>query len=312
MLRQLSMFAYRFVPGPLKPALRRLAFRWRRARRRMPAAAEIDRRTAAIAFEPAPQPRVSIVIPTYGNVAYALACLESIARNPPRASFEVLLVEDASGDPRIERLRAVRGLRFLRNDANLGFLRSCNRAAQLASGEYLHFLNDDTEVTAGWLDALLGTFQLVECGIAGSKLLYPDGRLQEAGGRVRDDGREERIGRYDDPARPEYNEMREVDYCSAASLLLPRRLFLDLGGFDERYAPAYYEDLDLALRVRGSGRKVYYQPASVVIHHESVSYEPDPERHARNHRTFVERLSAQRSQGLTTRGTSATVKSGRS
>jgi GT2 family glycosyltransferase len=288
-LRWLSIVAYRLVPRPLKQALRRLAFRWRRARKRMPRAAELERRTAAIGFEPAAAPRVSIVIPTCGNVPFALACLESIARHPPRASLEVLLVEDGSGDPLAERLGAVRGLRYVRNEVNLGFLRSCNVAAGLARGEYLHLLNDDTEVTPGWLDALLDTFQLPACGIAGSKLLYPDGRLQEAGGRVLPDGREQRIGRWQDPSRPEYNSVREVDYCSAASLLVPRSLFLELGGFDERYAPAYYEDVDLALQVRAAGRKVYYQPASVVVHHESVSYEPDPARHARNQRAFAER-----------------------
>jgi len=277
------------LPRFLKQALRRFAFRWRRARVRMPRPDEIERRVAAIAFEPAAAPQVSIVIPTYGNVPYALACLESIARQPPSASLEVLLVEDASGEARIERLAAVRGLRFVRNDANLGFLRSCNRAAALARGEYLHLLNDDTEVTAGWLDALLDTFRLPACGIAGSKLVYPDGRLQEAGAVVHADGREERIGRWDDPARAQYNQVREVDYCSAASILVPRRLFLEVGGFDERYAPAYYEDVDLALRARASARKVYYQPASVVVHHESMSYEPDAARHARNRSVFMQR-----------------------
>ena len=255
----------------------------------MPRPEELERRVAAIAFEPAASPRVSIVIPTCGNVPYALACLESIARHAPRTSLEVLLVEDGSGDARAERLAAARGLRFVRNETNLGFLRSCNRAAGLARGEYLHLLNDDTEVTAGWLDALLDTFRDPECGIAGSKLVYPDGRLQEAGAVVHPDGREERIGRWDDPARGKYNRVREVDYCSAASLLVPRRLFLELGGFDELYAPAYYEDVDLALRVRAAGRKVIYQPASVVVHHESVSYEPDAARHARNRRAFVQR-----------------------
>ena len=277
------------LPRFLKQALKRLAFRWRRARVRRPRADEVERRAGALAFEQSSAPRVSIVIPTFGNVPYALACLESIARHLPRASLEVLLVEDGSGEALVERLGGVRGLRYVRNEANLGFLRSCNRAAGLARGEYLHLLNDDTEVTPGWLDALLDTFRLPGCGIAGSKLLYPDGRLQEAGALVHADGREERIGRRDDPARDRYNRVREVDYCSAASLLVPRALFLELGGFDERYAPAYYEDVDLGLRVRAEGRKVYYQPRSVVVHHESMSYEPDAARHERNRRALVQR-----------------------
>jgi GT2 family glycosyltransferase len=304
-LRRVLTFAYRIIPLPraAKLPLAHLVFRltgtlfdgsvlyerWRRPRKSMPLPDELERRAAAIAFPPAAAPVVSIVIPTRGNVPYALACLESIARQPPRVACEVLLVEDASGEALVERLAAVSGLRFIRNERNLGFLRSCNRAAALARGEYLHLLNDDTEVTAGWLDALLETFRLPACGIAGSKLLYADGRLQEAGGRILADGREERIGRWGDPAQPEYNRVCEVDYCSAASLLLPRRLFLELGGFDERYAPAYYEDVDLALRVRAAGGKVYYQPASQVVHHESVSYQPDPARHARSRRVFEAR-----------------------
>ena len=116
------------------------------------------------------------------------------------------------------------------------------------------FLNNDTVVTAGWLSALRETFQFEpHAGLVGSKLIYPDGRLQEAGGIIWRDGSGWNRGKFDDPRKPEYNFLREVDYCSAACLMLPKSLFQRIGGFDSRYVPAYYEDTDLAFKVT-SGR----------------------------------------------------------
>jgi O-antigen biosynthesis protein len=178
----------------------------------------------------------------------------------------------------------MKGIVYLRNETNAGFVGSCNRGAAKARGEYLLFLNNDTIVKSGWLDALLETFQLEpRAGLVGSKLLFPDGRLQEAGGIIWRDGSGWNYGKFDDPKKPEYNYLRDVDYCSAACAMVPKSLFESIGGFDARYAPAYYEDTDLSFKIRQNGYKVLYQPLSEVIHYEGATGGTDTSTGAKRH-----------------------------
>lgn len=218
-------------------------------------------------------PLISVIIPTYNKVDYTLRCLASVEACTPLAEFEVILVDDCSSvDSWAVLSEKVKGIRILRNDDNQGFIRSCNIGAKVAKGQYLYFLNNDTDVTEGWLDALLRTFSdFPGTGLAGSKLVYPDGRLQEAGGIIWQDGSAWNFGRFLDPHLPVYNYAREVDYCSGASIMVPKSLFQELGGFDEHYLPAYCEDSDLALKIRDKGYRVIYQPLSTVIHHEGIT-----------------------------------------
>jgi len=145
---------------------------------------------------------------------------------------------------------------------------------------------------------LLATFdQFPDTGLAGAQLVYPDGRLQEAGGIVFADGSGWNYGRFDAPDAPRHAFVREADYCSGAAIAIRRSLFAKLGGFDPRYSPAYFEDTDLAFAVRDAGLKVRYQPASRVVHLEGVSSGTDV-RHGpkayqvRNQATFAEKWRA--------------------
>ncbi|MCL2873002.1 MAG: glycosyltransferase [Betaproteobacteria bacterium] len=214
-------------------------------------------------------PRVSILIAAFGEPLATFSCIKSVHEHTRDIAYEVLVLDDASPEPLQAQLAGVEGVRFIRPPHNLGFLRNCNAGAKEARGEILVFLNNDTLVTDGWLTALVETLdQTPDAGLVGAQLCYPDGRLQEAGGIVFSDGSAWNYGRNDDPNRPEFHYRRDVDYCSGACIAITRTLWEQLGGFDERFAPAYYEDTDLAFQVRAVGKRVLYQPLSRVIHFE--------------------------------------------
>jgi GT2 family glycosyltransferase len=245
-------------------------------------------------FPSCAKPLVSVIIPVFNRVEYTVSCLTSIQKYSAQCSHEIIVVDDGSTDDTQRILSGVQNLQYFRNEKNFGYLRSCNRGASLAKGKYLMFLNNDTQVLPGWLDELVKVFAtLKDAGAAGSKLIYPNGYLQAAGLALKKDGTVKMIGLDAAPDQPQYNSMREVDHCSGASLIVDREVFERLGGFDERYAPAYYEDADLSMRVRELGKKIIYQPASVVVHHSSVQANGAKDEKARqieiNKRKFLDR-----------------------
>ncbi|MGH9269369.1 MAG: glycosyltransferase family 2 protein, partial [Acidimicrobiales bacterium] len=206
------------------------------------------------------EPEVSIIIPVHNRCRDTYGCLLSVMSNTAGVRYEVIVVDDASSDGTNALFSRCTNLRLVTNPANLGFVHSCNAGAAAARGRYLLFLNNDTHVQQGWLTALLRPMLAdPSVGVVGAKLLYPDGKLQEAGAIIWRDGSGWNYGRNQEPGRPEYNYVREVDYCSGACLMVRRELFEQAGGFDARYAPAYYEDADLAFTARKLGYKVLYQ-----------------------------------------------------
>ena len=222
-------------------------------------------------------PAVSIVIPVYNHLAHTLACLRALAAHPPALACEIIVVDDAGqADDTPAVLPRIDGLRYHRRERNGGFIAACNDGLALCRGEYVVLLNNDTVPQPGWLDALVGTFAThPRAGIVGAQLLYPDGRLQESGGVIFSDGSAWSYGRFESPEDPRYAYVRAADYVSGAALAIPRALFQRLGGLDTRYAPAYYEDTDLAFAVRDAGFQVLVQPAARVVHDEGTSHGTD-------------------------------------
>jgi GT2 family glycosyltransferase/glycosyltransferase involved in cell wall biosynthesis len=256
-------------------------------------------RPPAAAFEPfsvdtSTTPRASVVIPVYDHFAHTLACLRALAAHPPVVPFEVIVVDDGSSDDTVSCLPQVAGVRHHRRARNGGFIAACNDGASLARGEILVFLNNDTVPQPGWLDSLVGTLDAEpDAGLVGAQLLYPDGRLQEAGGIVFADGSGWNYGRFESAGDPRFSYLRDADYLSGAAIAIPRALFAQLGGFDARYAPAYYEDTDLAFAVRAAGKRVIYQPAARVVHDEGTTSGTDTATgakayQARNRERFAE------------------------
>jgi GT2 family glycosyltransferase len=215
--------------------------------------------------------KIDILIPTFNEFEYLVECLESIRRAGIATSYRVIVADDASTDPRLSRLSQVPGLVYLTNKENLNFLRNCNAAFASVTAEYLLLLNNDVQLMPGAIDRLVQVLDDDdEVAAAAPMVLYPNGRLQEAGCAVRADGTSVMVGVGEDPLEPGYNYRRPVQYSSAACLLV-RRSALDGKLFDEHYAPLYCEDVDLCMRLRARGFAIIYEPAARVIHHLSVS-----------------------------------------
>jgi len=257
------------------------------------------RRKPSLNIEPV-SPSVSIVIPVYGQVHFALSCLDSLARHSSKRSVEVIIADDASPfDSQAELLRQIPWIRYERRPENGGFLECCNWAAKSARGEYIVLLNSDTRVVDGWLDELIDGFGLFpKAGMVGSKLFNDDGSLQEAGGIFWRDGSAHNYGRGDDPNRPQYCFARQADFISGASIALRRSVWDELGGFDSHYKPAYCEDADLAYRLRRAGYEVWFVPFSRAVHYEGVTHGRDTTKGVKAHqvenlRKFSKRFQAE-------------------
>ncbi|CAM3694911.1 glycosyltransferase [Cohnella lubricantis] len=227
-------------------------------------------------FPKVAKPDVSIIIPVYNQWHYTYGCLASILEHTNGIEYEIIVADDMSTDDTIKIGDIVENITVIRDGTNRGFLLNCNNAAQYANGKYIFFLNNDTNVQANWLSSLLTLVENDESiGMVGSKLVYPDGRLQEAGGIIWNDASGWNYGRLDDPELPQYNYVKEVDYISGAAIMIRTELWKEIGGFDERYVPAYFEDSDLAFEVRKHGYKVALQPQSIVVHFEGISHGTD-------------------------------------
>jgi len=221
-------------------------------------------------------PRVSVVIVARGArhmlawTLWRLAAGQVLAGVP----FDVIVVDNASDAETRALFARIDGATLVLNDENIGFGPACNAGAARARGAYLLFLNPDVDLMPGALRALLDTFTEFDAvGIAGARLVFPGGVLQEAGANFHDDAQTTHpYGRGGaDAFAPEASFAREVGYVSGAVLMIEAALFAQLGGFDDWFAPAYFEDTDLCVRCHQAGRRVVYQPRAIAIHVENVT-----------------------------------------
>jgi GT2 family glycosyltransferase len=234
------------------------------------------------------RPDVSIIIPVMDKLALTRACLASLDAAPCAASWELLVIDngstDGSGAWLADEERAGR-LTLLSPGENLGFAAACNAGADRARGRHLMFLNNDTEVTPGWLDPLVTTLDRdPRVWAAGSKLLYPDGTIQHGGVALVEAERGPltllegiHLAHHKPADFPGAARAQRLQACSAACLLVRADVFADLDGFDTAYWNGN-EDVDLCLRLGEAGGRIVYRPESVVVHHESQS---GPERWAK-------------------------------
>lgn len=222
---------------------------------------------------PLEKPLVSIIIPVYNQYSYTHKCLWTLLQNTSDVAYEVILADDCSDDETETINNRIKNIKHVRTPHNMRFLRNCNYASAFAVGKYILFLNNDTQVQENWLKPLVDLIEKDKTiGLVGSKLLYADGTLQEAGGIIWSDATGCNYGRNQQPWLDEYSYVKEVDYISGAAIMLPRELWQELKGFDETFAPAYYEDTDLAFRIRHEKNlRVVFQPTSKVVHFEGKS-----------------------------------------
>ncbi len=217
-------------------------------------------------------PDVSVIIPVHNNIDLTYLALCSLLLGHNNASFEVIIVDDASTDETQNLEDIVTGITVVRHPVAQRFIRACNAGAQRARGRYFALLNNDVEVTAGWLDELLAGFSRFDnVGLVGSKLLYPNGDLQDAGGIVWGSGNPWNYGNRENPNDPRFSYARQADYLSGAALLAPASVWKEIDGLSAYLEPMYFEDTDLAFKVRAAGYTTWFIPSSVVYHFEGMT-----------------------------------------
>ena len=215
-------------------------------------------------------PIVSIIIVNYNQTAFLFECLNSIILNV-NVTYELIILDNKSDDLTRTFLNRIQNAKIILEESNLDFILGNNKAATFSKGEYLFFLNNDTYVSKNAIENLLAVFkENKKTGIVGSKIIRTNGELQEAGCMVWADGSVEGYGKNSNkPFDCSFNFLRRVDFCSGASILIKKHLFEKLNGFSTKFLPAYYEDVDLALRCKNLGYETYYQPESHILHKEN-------------------------------------------
>ncbi len=237
--------------------------------------------------------KVSIIIPTRDHGQDVDLCLRSLFACSTYTNLEIILLDNGSRDAESLRIfdqwarREPDRVKVVAYDVPFNFSTINNYAVAQSSGEYLLFLNNDTEIiTADWIEAMIEQAQRPAIGAVGAKLLYPDDTVQHAGVIVGLGGVAGHSHKYFGADEPGYfYTLQTVNNFSAvtgACFMIRRGVFEEVGGFDEGLAIAF-NDVDLCLRIRAAGYRNIYLPHVVLYHHESKSRgnEDTPEKQAR-------------------------------
>jgi GT2 family glycosyltransferase len=239
----------------------------------------VNRGTVAVPAVASSGSRVSLIIPTRDNAQTLSACITSIRDRTRYANYEILIVDNGSVEGRtvelLKKLEADSLIRVLRQPGPFNFSALNNAAVRATTGNMIGFVNDDIEVIdEGWLAQMVSLAEQGSVGCVGAKLIYPDRRIQHGGivlGLYGIAGHAHRFANRDDPGYlNRLTTTGEVSAVTAACLLVRRKVFDEVGGFDEGLAVAF-NDVDFCLRVRAAGYANVWTPFAELIHHESVS-----------------------------------------
>ncbi len=219
---------------------------------------------------------ISIIILNWNGMHFLNKCLTSIMVYTDYSDYEVIVVDNGSVDGSIRLVEEnYPNVKLIKNCENLGFSKGNNIGVRNSKGDYILILNNDTEmVDKNWLNNAVKLFESDEkIGVIGCKLLYPDGKLQHAGGKINflNPLFSNHISIGKNPNKADYNKFSEVDYVTAAAIFVKKEVIKKIGVFDEIFSPIYYEDSDFCIRARRAGYKVIYAPNIKIIHHESVA-----------------------------------------
>ena len=215
---------------------------------------------------------VSVCIPVVSDHGLIEGCLDSLAHSRPSVETEVVVVSNGLDDNGFSYLRKRDDIVLVRSAVNTGFSGGNNLAVQSSRGRYLLLLNDDSVVEPGFIDRLLSAVERdSSVGAVGGTILSDDGTLQEAGSVLWSDGWVAHVGTGLPADSTAYDYVRYADYVSANGLLVDRQAWDAVGGLDERYFPAYYEDVDLCLALWHHGYRVAYEPRARLRHLEGQS-----------------------------------------
>lgn len=231
----------------------------------------------------------SIIVVSYNKRPYTQLCLESMLRGNPRPT-QIVVIDNGSQDGTVEMLRddfaaqaRAAGVDFIliRNDANVGACTARNQGLEVATGQYIGFMDNDIAVRSrGWLATLANVLEEDEAnGIVGPKLVFPFApyNIQHAGAAISKTGRVQYLGRGEPIDAPEHNVRREVQCLISACWLMKAAVPVQIGGLDEVFNPAQFEDFDFCYRARAAGRRVLYEPGAEMYHFESVTTDNSPD-----------------------------------